>query len=201
MFIAHTKEHLLSWLYSLGDGRGLPKSLLPVLEDEHGFSFRRTQRPVGESVFAVQTSAGRSETRTPIYGIAMDYERTVLEGSCYLPQLEDFEVSFSLPAVLYHSGRGAVEVVSLSALHPPTRRSLKRALVEMVSASGELPSGMSAEWLDAASEFQVRDSFSSAYGLDFRLEAVVEAFYEQESPQDLALALRFIQGRPLDGLL
>lgn len=210
LYLLKTKEDVLAMLRGLDEGRGMPKAALDHLEDL--IAFRDADAPSGYSTLQVLDTSGgvASETKTPIYRPAMFYN-PVME--LYQPELEDFEIKFQLPAVIYavceksfdRTGELQVAIFDLlpmDHLQVTYRFQTKRSFIKtfhsmMISAEevGLTDAEIEAKFtaINAASETEFREMVSQSLGRDMSRDEAWEPVFNNW--RHVELWLTFIRGR------
>ncbi|MFK4706185.1 hypothetical protein ABIC83_003024 [Roseateles asaccharophilus] len=210
LYLLKTKEDVRAMLWGLEEGRGMPKAALDHLEDL--IAFRSAETPAGHSTLRVLDTQGgvTSETKTPIYRPAMFYN-PVME--LYQPELEDFEIKFQLPAVMYavceksfdRTGELQVAIFDLlpmDHLQVTYRFQAKRSFIKtfrnmMISAEevGLTDAEIEAKFeaINAASETKFRAMVSQTLGRDMTSDEAWETIFNHW--RHVELWLTFIRGR------
>jgi len=208
-----TKKDVLNWLYAIGEGQGLPRKALTRLTPF--LDFRLCDQPSSFSTFKlvnIATSEELVRERTPNYSPTM-----VCVGDHFRPELDDFELKFSLPAVAfahYEAGfdrTGDFELAffdirPLAALEAPLRYSARDRLYGVISHLTATDLKVSAEqmeaqlaWFNGANESEVRKALSEGYGQDFTTDEALDPYLRSYS-REWGFLFVFLQGKGLAAL-
>lgn len=209
----NTKKDVLNWLYAIGDGVGLPYKAQEHLEPF--FSFRLQDEPNSVSRFEMvnQTTGDvLACEETPHFAPTMRRVQDHFE-----PELDDFELKFDLPAVVfahYESGfdrTGDFELAffdirSLDTLEIPQRFSARGRMHGVISFVTADDLGISTEelnllhtWFNEATEADVRRALSEHYRRDFKTDEAL-APYLRSYQREFGFFFVFLQGKDFEAL-
>ena len=186
--ILQTKHDALTWLYTLGEGLGVPKGAVEYLGD--CFEFRRQSKPTSTSVFEIRNSDTGQVLKSESPP-RFEFTMTGL-GDKYKPELDDFELKVELPAVAYghyeagfdRSGDFKLAFFSikpLAQLPRPQRFSAHSRMHGVLSQLSADDLGMTQEayqarcdWFDSSDEVGVRRALTEHFGKDFTSDEALE---------------------------
>lgn len=213
LHLFNTKADVLSWLYALGDGIGLPRGAKEHLDAFLEFRFQDAH-----------SSTSRFEIRNATTGELLTTEETlnyaptmVLVNDFFRPELEDFELKFELPAVVFaHYEKGfdrtgdielaLFDIQPLNRLQPPFRFSARERLYSVLAyvdaeALGIPKERLEAlhEWFNAADEREVRRVLTEHYGQDFSNDEALHPYLSSFN-REFGFFFVFLQGKDMDAL-
>lgn len=207
------KADVLNWLFSLGDGVGLPRKAKVHLEPF--LTFRLQERPCSISSLEIRnetTGELIKREEAPNYAPSMP-----LVNGFYRPELEDFELKFELPAVVFShfeegfDRMGDVEVaifdiVPEAKLEVPHRFSARNRMHAVLSnlstkdlhLSEERASALY-EWFDAATEGEVRRALTERYAFNLTTDEALSP-YLSDFNREFGFFYVFLQGKGFEEL-
>ncbi len=208
-----TKTDVLNWLYAVGNGAGLPRRAKDHLDAF--LDFRLNEDPSSVSRFELRNNTtGELVTceETPNYSPTM-----LLVNDFYRPELEDFELKFELPAVVfshYEFGfdrTGDVEIAffdirPLAKLEAPRRYSAHDRLQGVIAYLSAEDLDISQDqlqalfdWYNAADENEVRRALSERYGQDFSTDEALHPYLSSFN-REFGFFFVFLQGKGMEAL-